>query len=207
MTNRASTIFRDELRYIAEEDHKISQADRATLLKLADDPDIEDVWTKIVKFCGTGANLLLRFFIRDIISNRRLAARAAIWRDDLAYAKKAEHLAKFLTGEAGLFPPLPGKDSSELADSLQTVGGQLRRLAKKSLVRISRKNVEGSREYYHFMQLMSDTMRDLFHRCFDAEVAVLTNIIFPNAKATTDSVRSLRRSSTKAARLGKNLAA
>jgi len=206
MTNRASTIFRDELRYIAEEDHKISQADRATLLKLADDPCIEGVWTKIVKFCGTGANLLLRPFIRDIISNRRLAARAAIWPDDLAYAKKAEHLGKFLTGEAGLFPPLPGREYSEFADSLQRVGGQLRQLGKKSIVRISRKKVDGSPNYHLFMQLMNDTMRDLFHRCFDAEVADLTNNIFPHAKATIDSVRSLRRPSTKAARLGKNLA-
>jgi len=192
---------------MVQERDNLSQVDRVTLRKLAADPCIEQVWAKIVKSCGMETNLLLRIFIQEIISNRRLAARAAIWPDDLAYAKKAEHLAKFLTGEAGLFPPLPRSEYSKLADSLQRGGGQLRRLGKKSSVRISRKKADGSPNYHLFMQLMSDTMRELFDRCFDAEVAILTNFIFPHANATSDSVRSLRRPSTKAARLGKNLAA
>jgi hypothetical protein len=53
------------------------------------------------------------------------------------------------------------------------------------------------------MQLMSLTMNDLFGRYFDAEVAILTNILFAGANATNDSVRSLRRATTKTGRLRK----
>jgi hypothetical protein len=207
LANRAPKTFRDELRIMAEEKDSVSEADRATLCELANDPCIEQVWTKIVKSCGEEVNVRLRFFVREIISNRSLATRAEIWPDYLANAERAEHLAKFFRGEAGLFPPLPGREYLELADTLQKVSGALRQQATKSLVKISRKKVGDLREYHLFMQLMSLTMRELFQCFFDAEVAILTNIIFPHANATIDSVRSLRRASTKAGRLGKKLAA
>ena len=56
------------------------------------------------------------------------------------------------------------------------------------------------------MQLTSQTMKDLFQHFFDAEVAVLANILFPKANATVDLVRSLRRPSTAVGRRGEVVA-
>ena len=50
------------------------------------------------------------------------------------------------------------------------------------------------------MRLVSRTMEEMFNNYFDGEVALLTNIFLPRVDATADSVRALRRPSTKSGR-------
>jgi hypothetical protein len=196
LANRPRSIFRNELRFMAQDD-TLSKIDRATLIKLADDPCIEEVWTKIEQSCGEGVRLWQRFLIRQIVCNRNLAAKVEAWPNYQSGAGMAEDLTNFLSGKGGVHPPLPGQFSSALVHLLEELRKQLQEQARKSLVKISRENVDGSREYHIFMQLMSLTMQELFHRHFDSEVVILTNVLFPRADATTDSVRSVRRLLTK----------
>jgi hypothetical protein len=203
---RPLTPFSNELKAMSREEN-IDVADRAALVKLAQAASIEEVWTKIERSCGKQNRLKRRFFIRDILEDRRLAAEADAWPDYRANAMRARSLAGFLMGCGALFPPIPMRGLSELTRLLKTLASQLDEQARRSPIRISRENVHGSRKYHLFMRLAGLTMKEMFDSHFDSEVALLTNVFFPQADATTDSVRAQRRPSTRNRRSRKAAAA
>jgi hypothetical protein len=180
-------------------------ADHADLVQLANDPGIGQVWANIEKRCGKQPKLIMRFFIREILGARRLSKVADAWPDDLMHAKEAASLARFLKGSDGLPPPLPMVGTPALVASLEKVALTLREQHKKSQIHRSREDINGSRQYTFFMRLVSLTMQEMFGHWFDHEVANLTNIFFPQAIVTNDSVRATRRPTTKGRRSSKKL--
>jgi hypothetical protein len=195
--------FVTELRAMAKEDgNLLGSDDRAEFARLAGNPDIEQVWTKIEKYCEKQSVLVMRFFIREMLGARRLAAGADDWPEYLKHAKQAESLAKFLKGSGRLPPPLPMIALPEFVTKLENVASMMRHRAEMSRVHKSRQNIDGSRQYILFMRLMSLQMQELFGAFFDHEVAELTNILFARASATTESVRAARRPTTRKGRQG-----
>ena len=95
-----------------------------------------------------------------------------------------------------LFPMI---DSATFA-SFERVARLLRAIGQNSRIHKSRKT--RSRDYTVFIRLVSLTMHDWYGDWFDDVVADLTNIFFPEAYATTDSVRATRRPTTSKGRLG-----
>jgi hypothetical protein len=204
MPTQKRARFVAELRAMRNEDDGfLDPANRAALVKLTNDPDIEQVWIKIEKFCGKQSNLIMRFFIRELLTARRLAEVADNWPDWLKHAKMAQSLAKFLKGSDRLPPPLPMIGGSELVALLEDVASRSRERAKMSQIRRSRQDCDGSRQYTLFMRLVSLTMREMFGHWFDHEVADLTNIFFPQAHATHESMRATRRPTTRKGRADK----
>jgi hypothetical protein len=189
------------------DDGRLCQLDRVYLELLANDPFTEQVWTKIENTCGKQPKLIMRIFIRDVLVARHLAAAADALPDYLARAKQAESLAAFLEGSVPLPPPVPMEGLSAQVALLNEIAAKLRERAKVSRIRRSRKDVNGSQQYILFIQLLSLRFLEMFGRYFDAEVAYLTNILFPQAMVTTDSVRSTRRPTTDKGRAGKAVAA
>lgn len=212
MSRRKLPAFVDELKamlsagkltadMVTAGDGRLSPSDRVDLLKLASNSETEQVWAKIEKSCGAQSNVKMRYFIRGILAARGLATKADGLPDYRAAAKHAESLAGFLTGSGLLPPPLPmTKALEEHVAWLKTIASMLRELAKISQIRKSRENVDGSRESNAFMQFMSLVMHGHFRRWFDNEVAFLTNVLFPQATVTNESVRATRRPTTKKGR-------
>ena len=203
---RQPSPFKAELRAMSEaEDDFLNPSHRADLVQLANDPDIEQVWANIEKFRGKQSKLVMRFFIREILIARRLAEAADDWPDYLTHAKEAGSLARFLKGSRRLPPPLPMIGMLALVTSLEKVALMLRERAKMSRIHRSREDIDGSRQYTLFMRLVSLHMQEMFGRWFDHEVADLTNILFPRAMVTNDSVRATRRPTTSKGRSGKKV--
>jgi hypothetical protein len=180
-------------------------ADHADLAKLANDPCIGQVWANIEKRCGKQSKLIMGFFVREILVARRLSQAADDWPDDLKHAKEAASLARFLKGSDRLPPPLPMVGTPALVASLEKVALTLREQAKMSQIHRSREDIDGSRQYTAFMRLVSLQMQEMFGHWFDPEVADLTNVFFPQAIVTNDSVRATRRPTTKRGRSGKKV--
>ena len=86
-------IFVAALRAMAKEDTDFfDPGGRANLVRLADDPDIEQVWTKIEKSRGKQQPLLMRMFIREIIVDTQLAAAKDDWPDYLTMPSRPKVL-------------------------------------------------------------------------------------------------------------------
>jgi len=165
-----------------EENDFLDAPNRASLLELVSAPDIEQVWTRIERICGKQPFVLMRLFIREVLVARRLAAYVEDWPDYLQYAEKADSLANFLMGATRLPPPLPMNGSSTGVAFLQAIALELRKRANLRMVRKSREDVNGSRQYTLFMGLMGLQMQEFFGHWFDNEVAYLTNIFFRRQK-------------------------
>jgi hypothetical protein len=203
LSRRQHQPFLAELRAMAKEDDGVlGPDDRAVLFEWAGNPVMEEVWSGIEKVCGTQEKLVMRLFIRETLWARHLASAADDWPDYLTNAKKAESLAEFLKGTGRLPPPLPMEGIFETVAVLETIALKLREQAKLSPTRRSREDSDGSREYTLFMRLVSQQMREMFGRWFDNEVADLTNILFPRAMVTNESVRATRRPTTSKSRSG-----
>jgi hypothetical protein len=202
LTGRQRFPFTNELRAMANDSD-----DRDTLVQLANDPDIEQIWTGLEKVCGAQENLIMRVFIREVLVLKRLAGAADDWPDFVPYAKKAESLAAFLKGSGQLPPPLPMPGICGTVVLLETIASKLRERAQLSRIRASRQDIDGSRPHTLFMALMSLSMQDLFGRPLDNEVAQLTNILFPLRMATQETVRSARRPMTRRGRKTKRTSA
>lgn len=183
-----------------EHDGFLNPAESSVLSGLADDPIIEQVWAAIEKSCGPQTRLTMRFLIRDMLFARRLAMNADDWPDYVLCATKAEELA-------GLFESSPFlrafKDIADAVTMLESIAMRFRGLNASRRVHVSRQNVGISRQVILFVRLLSMEMVDLFRRPLDGSVAILTNIIFPAAHVTTDSVRAARRPTTRKSRTGK----
>jgi hypothetical protein len=179
----------------------LSTLERDTLKALASEPnDLKAIWHTITKGLGGEADLLVilfwaSFFAREIVSARQIAAKADVQPDYLSAADKAEELYKFLSG-SDFLPPYPAAGTEFMA-MLKDLAQGLRDVHRRSLVHVSREDVDGSRERAMFMRLMSHSMRECFKKWFDAEVAQITNILFPDAMTTIDSVRAARRPRTR----------
>jgi hypothetical protein len=206
LSRRQHSLFEAELRAMSEaDDDFLNPALRADLVQLANDPDIEQIWANIEKARGKQSKLVMRLFIREILIAKRLAETADDWPDELTHAKEAERLARFLKGSGRLPPPLPMIGMPALVASLEKVALMLREQAKMSRIHRSREDIDGSRQYTAFMRLVSLQMLEMFGRWFDNEVADLTNIFFPRAMVTNESVRATRRSTTSKGRSGKKV--
>jgi hypothetical protein len=204
LSRRKPSPFAAELRaMLTADDGLLNPADRADLVRLGNDPGTEQVWANIEKSRGKQSNLVMRFFIREILVARRIAEAADDWPDYRTHAKEAGSLARFLKGSGRLPPPLPMIGISALVASLEKIAPMLRERAKMSPIHRSRENISGSRQYTLFMRLVSLQMQEMFGRWFDQEVAELTNILFAHAMATNESVRATRRPTTSRGRSGK----
>jgi hypothetical protein len=178
----------------------LDASDRSLLRLLADTPGADEVWTNILKVCGIGMHKNVRVFIREVLAARHNAANQVP--DYISHAKMAGRLARFLRELNPPLPPLPVNDNSIAAvDMLNHVASMLHEAGSTTKLRRSRRNDNVSREHTQFMRLLSLTMHDWFSRWFDAEVAFITNVYFPETVATVDSVRATRRPTTHRHRL------
>lgn len=129
--------------------------------------------------------------IWEIVGARSRAVAADRLPDYFSHAEMAETLVRFFKGpDLALIPMI---DPSMIA-SVEKVAQQLRAIAQKSRIHRSRKGRSG--DYTLFMRQVSLTMHGWYGHWFDDVVADLTNIFFPEAYATTDSVRATRRPTT-----------
>jgi hypothetical protein len=183
-TNKVSVL-------VAEKDEFLSSAQRSYLAQLASDPVMDGIWQRIEKKCGERSDLEIRFFIQEIARCRSLSDGADEWPDYRAHAKNTARVIRFLKGSQRLPPPLPKYANPTFIASLEEMASFSRQ--RGNCIHISRENVRGSRQYIVFMQLLSQTMQEFFHRWFDSEVADITNIFFPKACVTNYSVRAARR--------------
>jgi hypothetical protein len=186
-----ATHFTNEVRKLAtEKDEYLSAVQHRYLKQLADAPGLENIWKRIEKNCGKKCNLAMRYFIRDIVHDRSFAAMDHAWPDFLAHAKNTERVVRFLKGSAPLPPPMP--EFLELVPNLEDMASRSKERARRGF-HISRETGDGVRQYVLFMQWASLTMHDHFKHWLDNEVAEITNIFFPKAEVTNDSVRAARR--------------
>ena len=187
-----ATPFTDEVRALAvEKDRFVSAAHRKYLAQLANDPDLERIWKGIEKKCGRRDRLWMRVFIREIAICRSLADAADQWPDYRAHAINTERVIRFLKGSPRFPLPLPKFANPMFIALLEEMALSSRQRGNR--IHISREKINDRRRYIVCMQLLSGTMREYFSRWFDGEVANLTNIFFPTAIVTVDSVRAARR--------------
>jgi hypothetical protein len=156
---------------------------------LASEPSVEDVWKRIVKRCGNHPVEKMRFFIADIVRGRSFAASSRAWPDYLTQAKNTEQLIRFLEGTGQFPPPMP--EFSAIVPKLKEMAVTMRNRAQR--FHISREIRNDVQQYVLFMQLLSYYMQEHFNRWFDDEVAHLTNVFFPKADVTRDSVLAARK--------------
>jgi hypothetical protein len=173
----------------AEKDGNLTPIQYRFLEVLETEPSLEDVWKRIVKRCGNQPAEKMRFFVADIVRDRSFAASSRAWPDYLAQAKNTEQLIRFLEGTGQFPPPMP--DFSAIVPRLKEMAVTMRNRARR--FHISREIRNDVQQYVLCMQLLSYTMQEYFNRWFDDEVAHLTNIFFPKADVTRDSVRAARR--------------
>lgn len=204
VARRTLTPFVDELRAMASEDRgMVDPADRPILRELANDPTIEQIWYAIEKSCGLQRRVVRRSFIRSLLGARQHAMNTNAWPDYLTNAKKIEDVTDLLKSFQRVpFMAVVGEISG-VVTALESIASRLRDLNTLRRVRISRQNVAGSRQVNLFIQLMSIEMIGLFGRPFDSQVAELTNILFPSAETTKDSVRSARQPTARKSRTRK----
>ncbi len=204
MARRVLTPFVNELRTMTSEDNSWTDpADRPILFELANDPIIEQVWAAIEKLCGPQMRVVMRFFIRDMLGARRHAMAADDLPDYLTNAKKADDVASFLKSSRHVIPLTAFKEIADAVPALESIASRLREFNDSQRVHVSRQNINGSRQVILFTRMMSLQMMDLFGRPLDGQVAELTNILFPTAHVTLDSVRAGRRPTTKRGRAAK----
>jgi hypothetical protein len=191
---RRVTPFIDQIRKIANDDDYLNKEHRDYLRELAKYPNTEDVWTAIEKKCGPRSLLLMRFFIRDLARSRVMADDVDQWPDERAILHEIERFSSYLESLQGVVLLRPdGIDPAVFY--LKELAANVRKRLESSVVSRRRQDVAGSKKRIHFMQLMSGQMKEFFGHPFDNGVAELTNIYFPDAVATTDSVRAARRPS------------
>lgn len=191
---RRGTPFIDQIRIIANEsDGQLDERQRGFLKELEKSPDSEDVWVAIEKSCGPQGLLTMRFLIRNIAIARYLAEDADRWPDRRAILNKIEGFTVFLEGLKKSFVLCPVDGVDQAINDLKYIVQRLREREQTAWVHRRRQNTAGSRKHVLFMQVMSMEMRGFFGRLLDQPVAELTNIFFPNAFITTDSVRAARR--------------
>jgi hypothetical protein len=184
-----SPSFTNEVRTMASEER--DPARRAYLAQLKKAPALEDIWKGIEKNSGRQDRVKVRFFIRDLVAVRTFAGAADIWPDYLANAKYTECVIRFLKGSPPFPPPLLKVANPTFLAQLEDLASCLRQHAGR--IHISREKVNQRRQYGVFMQLLSQTMQELFKHWLDREVAQFTNIFFPRANVTKDAVRAARR--------------
>lgn len=184
-----------ELTVLGKEDGSIflTKSDREMLLRLAEQPETEGVWTQIEKTCGPQSILRCHAFIREIVANRRLAEKSRHWPDYKKAAVHAQSLAQFLRGSGQLPPPLPMNGLCERVEWLESTASILRERAANAPIRVSRQNYAGSRGRKLFLNLKSSSLQQMFGHNLDNQLAELTNLLYPGALLTAESVRKARR--------------
>src|SRR5262249_23370622 len=185
-------------------DGELDPIDRKHLKLWVDAPVGDPIWTTVRKrllpSLAEVPELTVEYFIQNVLAIRRSAEAIEEWPEYLKHAKQAESLARFLRGQESqiLPPPMPEiPNFIALADSLDMAARAMRERARAVASRystvVSQKRRQGNAKRRLFMRTMSHLMTEYCGRPLDSEVAALTNILFPGADVTEESVRGARR--------------
>jgi hypothetical protein len=203
--------FRAVLRGLATE-YEEESADRKHLNDWMATPDAEKLWQKLQDTAQArnpdnplySSDVFARLFVRDCLAARSISdGIEKRWRDRDTYLKRAEQAEDL----ASFFDALPSPSPvPNLSASLRNAAAILRSFVgprnRRGTMRISRKNIDGSRARVAFMNWMSQEMERICAQPFDDVVARLTDIAFPRSEQTTtlDQVKSARTATTRASR-------
>ena len=193
---KSRTSLVKELTVLGMEDEStfFTKSDREMLLRLAEEPETEGVWTQIEKTCGLQPILRCHAFIREIVANRRLAERPRDWPNYKKAAVHAQSLAQFLKGSGQLPPPLPMSGLYGRVEWLESIASTLRERAANAPIKVSRQSYAGSRGRKLFVNLMSSSVRQMFGYYLDNPLAELTNCLYKNTSPLmAETVRKARR--------------
>jgi len=201
---------------VARTDH-LDSGQREHIDRWNDHPRADEIWSKIQDKAQErhpnnafyASPRFAKFFVRCVLATRSIAEGLDQRREQrdqyLKHAEQAESLAEFLSNlpEIGMPPPIPF--GMQLAQSLQQAAKLLRVFANPrnvpGLMRISIKDVNGSRTRVAFMNWMSHEIVGICGEPMDDVVGVLNDISFDLPEVTTlDQVKSARSPTTRAGR-------